>query len=480
MFPSTRATVATRLSMTLLVLLLALGAVDCRNEPARRNVALVILDTVRADFTGLGASERSFTPVLDRLAQEGAHFTNAWAAAPWTVPSHASIFTGALPSEHGCSMRDFRFDTERPALAEILRENGYEAVAMFANPWLSDEVTGLLRGFEVRDEAPFAGFLRRPEDRDGFQGGPAVIARVADWLDGRPGDRPFFLFVSFLEPHLPYDPPPDYRSRHLRDLPPDDVVTIDTGIEFNAGLHPVDSVDWGRVRRLYGGDVHTADRLLADLTALLKEHGLHESTVLIVTSDHGENLGEHGRMDHQFSVHETLLKVPLVIRAPGLLAPGRREEPVMLTDLYATSLDCAGVRDATVPRHSRSLLRDEPGKDSPPRPLFAEYAGPHETILGLMRLSNPSRDATPLARAYRTVRVGRLRLTVADDGLTELHDLSADPGQNRSIAGERPRDVAALRAILDAEIPPRGGQRPAPPALDETTREKLRALGYVD
>jgi arylsulfatase A-like enzyme len=461
-------------------LLLALGAVDCRNEPGRRNVALVILDTVRADFTGLRAGDGSFTPVLDRLAQEGTLFTNAWAVAPWTVPSHASIFTGTLPNVHGCSMRDFRFDTDRPALAEILRKNGYEAVAMFANPWLSDEVTGLLRGFEIREEAPFAGFLRRPEDRDGFQGGPAVISRVDDWLNRRPSDRPFFLFVSFLEPHLPYDPPPDYRAEHLRDLPPDDVVSIDTGIEFNAGLHPADSVDWARVRRLYGGDVYTADRLLSDLTALLAKHGLDENTVLIVTSDHGENLGEHERMDHQFSVHETLLKVPLVIRAPGLLAPGPREEPVMLTDLYATSLDCAGVRNATVPRHSRSLLRDQPWDDSRPRPLFAEYAGPHPTILELLRLSNPNRDAAPLARAYRTIRVGRLRLTVADDGLTELHDLTADPGQQRSIAGERPHDVAALRTILDAEIPPQGTKPAAPDTLNETTREKLRALGYVD
>jgi hypothetical protein len=95
-------------------------------------------------------------------------------------------------------------------------------------------------------------------------------------------------------------------------------------------------------------------------------------------------------------------------------------------------------------------------------------------------LSNPNRDAAPLARAYRTIRVGRLRLTVADDGLTELHDLTADPGQQRSIAGERPHDVAALRTILDAEIPPQGTKPAAPDTLNETTREKLRALGYVD
>lgn len=474
------ATAATRLMVPLLFLFLALGAVDCRTDADRPNVALVILDTVRADFTGLRGGEGSFTPVLDRLAQDGTRFTNAWAVAPWTVPSHASIFTGTLPSEHGCSMRDFRFDTDRPALAEILRENGYEAVAMFANPWLSDEVTGLLRGFEVREEAPFAGFLRRPEDRHGYQGGPAVISRVGDWLNRRAGDRPFFLFVSFLEPHLPYDPPPEYRAEHLRDLPPDDVVTIGAGIEFNAGLHPADTVDWARVRRLYGGDVYTADRLLSDLTALLEKHGLQEDTVLVVTSDHGENLGEHERMDHQFSVHETLLKVPLVIRAPGRLAPGLHEEPVMLTDLFATFLDCAGVRNVTVPRHSRSLLRDEPGEESRPRPLFAEYAGPHPTILELIRLSNPEGDPASLARAYRTIRVGRLRLTMADDGWTELHDMTADPRQEWSIAGERPHDVAALRAILDAEIPPHGMVPPAPAALDETTREKLRALGYVN
>jgi arylsulfatase A-like enzyme len=461
--------------------LAAIGAAGCARQPDKPNIVLVVLDVVRADYTGLHPGAKSHTPTLDRLAAANTNFVNSWATAPWTLPSHASIFTGALPSRHGCSMRNFHCDTDMPTLARILGEKGYETAAFFSNPWLSDEATGMLRGFAVRREAPLGGFMNRPSGTGGYQGGRAVLGNAGEWLRGRSSDRPFFLFVNFLEAHLPYDPPAEYRAQHLQDLPDDDQVTIEWGFEFNAGLHPSQAVDWERVRRLYGGDVNTSDRLLAGLLQLLERQGLSENTILIVTSDHGENLGEHGLVEHQFSVHESLLSVPLVISAPGRLAPGVRQDPVMLTDLFATILDGVDAEGVTIPPSSRSLLLPDMQavSEEPSRPLFAEYAGPHRSILELLQSINPQMESARLAAAYRTVRVGEKRLTVGSDGSVALHDLIADPQQRRNLAGEMPQLVASLRQILEQALtPPDDSQHPEY-EIDEATREKLRALGYI-
>jgi arylsulfatase A-like enzyme len=249
-------------------------------------------------------------------------------------------------------------------------------------------------------------------------------------------------------------------------------VTADWGREFNAGLHPAEEVDWDRVRRLYAGDVHTADALLGALLRRLSERGLLDETVVIVTSDHGENLGDHGLIDHQFGVFETLLAVPLVVRAPGLLPVGVRHDPVMLSDLFATALDVAG-SDAERPGYSRSLL-GPPAE--PERPLVAEYAGATPPLLVSLQNLNPSLDIAPLDFAAATVRVGDLRLTVRSDGSRTLTDYSAGPdAESVDVTDERPGDVERLRALLP-EV-----RRPAGQSLeiDDRMREWLQSLGYI-
>jgi len=233
------------------------------------------------------------------------------------------------------------------------------------------------------------------------------------------------------------------------------------------------------VRRLYAGDANFADRFLAGVLNLVRRHLDWENTVVIVTSDHGENLGEHGLAEHQFSVHETLLSVPLVIHAPpALLAPGRRDDPVSLTDLYATVLDLAGV-DAEPPPTSRSLL-PEPPAGAALRPVVSEYAGPNPELLLLLRRVNEAVDMAPLTAAWRTVRQGDLRLSLASDGRVELHDLAADPGQERNLAEARPDDVARLRELLAAPGAAAWLQPQEDAVIDEATRRQLESLGYVN
>lgn len=461
-----RALTGAVLSVVMIAIFLATGCGETR--PARPNIVLVVLDTVRRDATGCGET-RSYTPHLDGLMAEGTGFTDAWSAAPWTPPSHASMFTGLLPSGHNCTGRNPVFSIEHPTLAERLRESGYETAAFHSNPWLTDELTGLLRGFDTRFvEADYTMSIFG----ESAQGGPETAGNICRWLDDRDDDRPFFMFVNILEAHLPYDPPAEHRTGELADLPPDDRVETHWANEVNAGLHRGEDIDWERVRRLYAGDVSMADGLLGVVLKKLRSLGVYDETVIIVTSDHGENLGDHGYLDHQFGVFESLLGVPLVIRAPGRLEVGVRHDPVVLTDLCPTILDVAGIHDASPTEHSRSLLQTPAHSD---RPLVAEYAGPPDILLSHMIDINPRVNLEILGAAHATVRVGSLRLTVSSDGSLSLVDTSQDPDARENLAGRHKDKVTTMtRLIPSLDFEGDGG-----PEIDEEMAEWLRSLGYM-
>lgn len=460
--------------LSLLTLLLVVAG--CSRAPRRPSIVLIVLDTLRADHVGQQIGGTSITPHLDALARESTVFTHAFANAPWTVPSHASMFTGLLPLQHGCHQQHLRLPDDVPTVAALLDAAGYQTAAFYSNYWLADEVTGLLRGFAVKDQAPFE------VDRNagagawhGDQGGPATLGHVAEWLAKRDAHRPFFAFVNFLECHLPYDPEPAVRRRRLADLDPHRSITNEWAYAFNAGLYAPGGVDWTTLRRLYAGDVETTDDLLGRLLDELDAAGLAKDTVVIVTSDHGENLGDHGLVEHQFSVDETLLDVPLVIHAPGRLPPGERSDPVMLLDLFATILDLAGVKADAPPPRSRSLVADMIPGD---RPLIAEYQPPARALLDELSRRNPRVDLTRFERGLYTVRIGDLRATVGSDSVVTLHDLSTDPGQLHDLAWQRQSDLGPLLQALQGAIPTASADARGP-ELSAEARERLRSLGYV-
>ncbi len=456
----------------LLAACLLAGSAACARRPAGPNIVLVVLDTVRRDYTGLGGGT-SFTPCLDALAADGTAFANAWANAPWTPPSHASLFTGLLPSAHGCDAPHTILDTPAPTLAEWLGRSGYETVAFYSNPMLTDGASRMMRGFQTQHVSKVLGMSVMEA---GAQGGPETVRNIAQWMGMRRAGKPFFVFVNFLEAHLPYDPPEDYRKAHLADLPEDDIVTVRWADEFNAQLHPPRRVNWDRVRRLYAGDVHTADQLLGQLIDLLKRHDLYDDTVVIVTSDHGENLGEHDRMEHQYGVYETLLAVPLVVRAPGRLAAGRRTDPAMLTDVFATVLDLAGVPNGDLPPHSRSLLSPTAGTNCT---TIAEYSGGSFELLNKLRTINPKLDTRSLELSYTTAREGIIRLTVAGDGSEAVHDLGSDPGQLKDLAPSDAPEVGHLRQILQSLEKDRRSDVRKNVEMNGDLKRQLRSLGYA-
>jgi arylsulfatase A-like enzyme len=447
----------------------ACAVAGCSDRGSERpNIVVVVLDTVRRDVAELSPTGVSPTPNLDRLSEESTTFTNAWATGPWTVPSHVSMLTGLLPSSHGCTGYDTFLSDEHRTMAEHLAEGGYETVAFFSNPWLTDRMSGMLRGFVPR-------YVETGGDTRIFnivnQGGAESSANITEWLEERSGDRPFLLFANFLEPHLPYSPPEEFRREHLPDIPPRSIVTTEWALEFNAGIHPPQHVDWRRVTELYLADVAAADFYLGQLLRDLERLGLYENTAIIVTSDHGENLGDHGYMDHQFGLFETLLAIPLVVRVPGQTGPEARHDPAMVTDVFPTVLEIAGLEAPPHLAHARSLLGDPAGRE---RPVIAEYSGAGAPLIEILLDINPALDVSQMTLASASVRVDQLRFTLWSDGTGDLRDFAKNLDDRTDLA----RHGSAIGYEMARLLP--GVSRPSSEGeIDEEMRESLRALGYI-
>jgi arylsulfatase A-like enzyme len=478
------------------------------------HVVLVVLDTVRADGAGLGAPGRSAMPALQAFAGEAAVYTDAYSTSPWTLPSHASLFTGAWVWRHGCDERHRRLDGELPTLAERLADAGYATGAVSANAWVGPDF-GLDRGFQqfvrawqlvdrggdlagVRRSGRAAGStdlaeaLRRARAgglgattvntlhhllwrRRGRLGGERVARRsvaLARALRGQ--GRPVFLFVNFLDAHLPYWPPRRYRraalgprARAARRLNQDPWA-------FIAGRAPMGEEDLRLLRGLYTAELAHLDdvvrRLLEGVDAAL---GL-EDTVVVVTSDHGEHLGEHGLMDHQYSLGERLLRVPLAVRWPGSAHAGVHPGLRQLVDVAPTVLAAAGAAMPAEPGLGRAL-------DAGPRPwALAEYLAPQPTMEAHARRGDPA----PFRRFDRALRALRLadgrKVVAGSDGSVVLHDLAGDPEELHDLAAERPEEAAELAERLRRTGPDEPADAAAPEEVpDRDVRRALESLGYL-
>jgi choline-sulfatase len=432
------------MSRVLRCLTLALAATTaasaCRRTPTAtapppaRHLVLVTIDTLRADRLGCYGNRDVATPNLDRIAREGALAEQAIVHVPLTRPSHASLLTGRLPAEHG--LRDNvtpPLAASVPTLAETLQKAGF-ATAGFVSAIVLASQSGLGRGFQIYDDRLPAGgddvrFLNSIQRR----GDETTRAAIA-WLESKPGAR-LFAWVHLYDPHDPYEPPEPYASRY-------------------AG-------------RPYDGEVAWSDELVGRLDDALKRLGLRDDTLLVVTSDHGEGLGEHGENVHGFFVYESTLHVPLLIRGPGIAAGGRIGATVGSVDLMPTVLDLLGVGvPAGRPLSGRSLAGALRGG-----PALAEEAAYAESLLPLLHYGWSD---------LRTLRESRWKYIQAPR--PELYDLAHDPREERNLAEQEPARAAALRTALAAHLA-REKEAPSPAegaaAMPPDLLEKLGALGYL-
>ncbi len=427
-------------------------------EKPVRNVVLVSLDTLRPDRMSMYGASRPTTPRMDELADEGVRFESALAPATSTPPSHMTMLTGTEPCRHGVwgVRAEDTMSDEIDTLAEHLSRAGYTTAAVTENAYMSPPY-GFARGFDsfvelkqmVADgNSPAPGIITPT----GY--GPKTFRAAETWIrENR--DRRFFLFVHTYQVHGPRRPAGAYAK--LFDEP---VPTPQRGPTYDPAFHDL---------RRYDQLVRQLDDLVAGLVRQMTSLGLGDETILVLTSDHGEAFFEHGDHGHGWSVYGEVLRVPLIVWAPGLAKPGVVREPVGLVDIVPTVLDLLGLPlPAVVDGTSLAgAVRNPSGAEPPRRTLYAETAPGNA----------------------RAVRSGSLKIVRRKGEVDALFELDRDPGEAKpidpaAITGAR---VAALRAELDrradacdAGREAAADRRDATAPLDPERRKKLEALGYAE
>ena len=422
----------------------------------RLNVILVSIDTLRADHLGCYGYDRPTSPRIDAFAREAVLFEQTIAAAPSTLASHASMLTGLITPHHGASfLHRTLLAPQRLTLAEILRGHGYATQSWNGGAQM-DRLWGLDQGFE--QYRSFA-TLGSPSPIDRFE---TTVAAALDWLDGRTDRRPFFLFLHTYEVHHPYTPDPELRVL-FGTFPTrlgNDVSLLDLR-RFNSGAWPLERGDLEHIVASYDAEIRSVDRAFGHLIEGLRERRLIESTLVVLTSDHGEEFAEHGLVGwHSHTLFDELLHVPLIVRLPGGAYGGVRvSAQVRGFDVAPTILDTLGITPPAV-FEGRSLLR------------IVGSPGLRDELPALSALDG----AEPFA-----LRSGGWKW-ISSGG---LYDLRADPGELHNLRREGRTMRARYRAMRQSahewlELRPEDLGPPLPRSFEDTLQERLRALGYVE
>jgi arylsulfatase A-like enzyme len=424
------------------------------------NIVLIVLDTVRPDHTNLGHYAKPTTPVLSEIARQGVYFDHAVSTSSWTLPAHASLFTGHWPHEHGADWRR-PLSSQWPTLGEVLATAGYATAGFTGNNGSAGAETGLGRGFvhyadyslswgEVaRSTALMRNVIEDPRvrrlvgfyDTYGRRDASEVSAELLRWIDRHP-KRPFFVFANFFDAHAPYLPPPGTGLR-LGPAPQRRPEPHVRSTADSAGLAAdIDAYD----RALAGLD----DRL-GILFDLLRRRGVLDNALLVIVADHGEEFMEHGEAGHGLNLYRTTVDVPVLLVWQGHLpAATTMHHPISLRDVPSTILELVGIPNRSLP--GRSFARIAQGVDVSPRRelLWSELTAPPKD---LEQPFNHLGGAT-------AVQEGNMRLIRDGRGREELFDLQSDPGELVNRTGLGPDSLLArFRAALDQM---RDGTEPNP------------------
>lgn len=450
-----------------LALVLAWGLAGCRpQDPAPpRNVLLISIDTLRADHLGCYGYGRPTSPEIDAFCEQSAVFEHTVAHAPSTLLSHTSLLTSRLPQHHGTShIRNLPLADEVPTLATVLGRAGFATASFNSGGQLAAEF-GLDQGFEVYESGEHA--FRWAVDRglawlDRRSGSPRSEAGIPAEKSREAAEPPFFLFLHSYEVHLPYTPEP--RFSELFDDgyegPLPDHISIELVQQINRGQVEIDDADLDHVRAVYDAGIRSMDESFGRLLAGLAQRGLLESTLVVLTSDHGEEFAEHGMVAwHSHTLYEELLRVPLVMRVPGRTdrRPVRLPFRVRSIDMAPTVLELLG-QPPQPSFHGRSLvpwLGSEPPNEPPPSESIAFWDTPR--------------------RVYESIAARRYKYY---DG--QLYDLEADPGEQHDLAERHPELVERMERRLAARVAAERAVQGEAIELDAETEKQLRALGYID
>ena len=446
----------------LCLLLLGVAACSRQREPAP-NILLITLDTTRTDHMSVYGYAHDTTPFLREFAAGATVFTQAYAAAPATAPSHATLFTSRSPLNHRVVKNAVRLADRHETLAEMMVDGGYRTAAILSS-FVMNAKFGLGQGFEhYNDTLPEHGSSIHWRQWEGqtVTGGfdrraTAATDLAVTWLEEqRDPAVPFFLFVHYFDPHDPYDPPGAYAERFQDPAATDNPVS--------------------RMVRGYDGEIAYTDDELRRLFAAVDRLGLAENTLVIITGDHGEGLMQRGYQYHGAHIFDEAVRVPLLVRWPGHVQAGRRHEGlVSIADVVPTIRELLGWSSTGMEFHGRSLARSlldgMPPAAAGPVFLYRIPYEPHDEF------------GVWVDGEKHAVRQGPWKYVVADDeGTTELYDLTADTGEMNNVVSDYPEKARELAGILAAwrEVVTLPDSLTIEPELSDEDVRKLKSLGYV-
>ena len=426
----------------------------------RPNIIFVVVETLRADHLRAWGYGRNTMPIVEDLARDGLIFDRAISAAPWTLPSVASILTGTSPSVHGVRTYEDVIPDDAMTLAEHLSKAGYET-AFFGVNSLFEANRNVKQGFDRYygiDEIP----------------GTQLNEQISGFVRHRTDPRPLFLYIHYFEPHCRYIPPKAMRELYFPPTPElttNRVITDEQLRSMHECFHlnrrsgePIYELDYYLAE--YDAEIRYVDHLIGLTLEHLKTAGLYDQSLLAVLGDHGEEFWEHGTFGHGRSLNEPAIHVPMVIRPPGGTSPTRVKAPVSTMDLAPTALALAGLPVPEVMQgvNLAPIWQEADMSSIEGRPVFSETD--YETF------------------HFRSIHDGALKLIMpVEGGSPSLYNLSSDPAQLSNLAKEHPDDVVTLSKRLDAHLAESvikareigTASRP----LDDTIIERLKALGYT-
>lgn len=389
-------------------------------------VILISIDTLRSDRLPAYGYKGVETPHIDGLRADAVLYERAYSHCPLTLPSHASMLTGLMPADNG--IRDnigYTLDVKIPTLAELLKKNGY-ATGAAVSAFVLRKESGLARGFDFYDDEVEALGADMPTIGRVQRVGQETLAAARKWLSARGEGEPFFFFFHVYDPHTPYEAPEPFRSRY---------------------------------RDTYDGEIAYTDQVIGDLIADLKGRGIYDKALIILLSDHGEGLNDHGEEEHGIFLYRESIQVPLIVKLPGNRKGGSSvSTPAALVDVFPTILEQTATAGVEGRKGDAVSLQSLMQKDAPSRMIYSETYYP-KFHFGWSDLHSMSNGTHQYIRAP----------------IPELYDLIKDPGEKRNVLQEERRTYAAMRNAIE----PYMREAAAPAAIDPDDAAKLAALGYI-
>jgi arylsulfatase A-like enzyme len=442
-------------------------------KSARRrkpNILIFMMDTQGTRNMSCYGYRLKTTPNIDKIAKEGAIFLNHFGTDAWTLPVHASMFTGRYVSGHGAGAQHEGLEPGLPQMGEVFTRNGYRSIAYSVNPWAYDGNSRISAGTGFQDYIEYDLPKYRavppyipskdPDKKD--KGSFKVVGMAKDWIDRNimGGNKPFIMFINCLEPHDPYKPPEPFRSQFkMSGVPYKKTINSLGGQKESTYGDRCQTIDeWMAERCLYDGSTACLDHRIGKLADELKARGIYDDTIFIVVGDHGDVQGEQVKYAYhaQCGVWDRVCQIPLIIRYPKVFKPGTRcKELVQITDLFPALMEMAGIKDKKAEKSIQgiSLLKalKRPVREFA---LIEAQRGMHPIRGAMCSVTDDRTDFDPryMNVWYKAARTKKYKYIWVSNGNDMLFDIKKDPDERWNIIADYPGTARKLRRMIEKQL----------------------------